>query len=193
MRALAGIVLVLLGALAAQWLVAGDDAALDGTDGVATRDMRRYEIRPGRGIGPIRIGMSRADAERAMGTTGQAVQSFVRGQQGPPVLAIERNSLQAYFDDADRVEGVEIYGGAGDSRALGVEPAFSARYRGVDVFRTPASELVAVVSRDAPSDPAASEDPGVTFEFPSIGLSLWRQTDEQTPFFETVYVSRPRR
>ena len=191
MRALAAIVVVLLAAAASQRLLAGDDATLG--DGVATAGMERYEIQPGRGIGPVRIGMTRAAAEQAMKASGQAVDSFVRVQKGPPVLAMHGNAFQVFFDDTDRVEAVEVTGVAGDRQPLGDKPPFAALYRDVDVFRTRAADLVAVVSRDAPPDRAAAEIPGVTFEFPARGLSLWRQTEEETPYFETVSVARARR
>ena len=69
-------------------------------------------------------------------------------------------------------------------------PPFAAELGDVDVFRTPATDLVALVSRKTSLDPS-SHDPGVTFEFPTIGLGFWRESREEGPFFETVYVSPP--
>ena len=189
MRALPVFVVILLAAAGVQWLVRGEETRLDAED--RTR-IDRYEIRPGSGIGPVRIGMSRGAAERAMRGTGQPVTAFVRGQTPPAVLAMHENAFQVYFDTSDRVEAVEVMGPSVDVQGRGDEPVFVAVFDGVDVFRTPATKLVEVVSRKAAPDLEAAEDPGITFEFPTLGLSLWRQTDEEGPFFETVYVSRPR-
>lgn len=54
--------------------------------------------------------MSRDDAKRAMETTGHKVESFVRWQNRPPVLAMQENSFQVYFDRSDRVEAIEVMG-----------------------------------------------------------------------------------
>lgn len=151
-----------------------------------------YEIRPGKGIGPVQIGMLRRDAQAAMRETGEPVESFVRWQGTPPVLAMQENAFQVYFDAADRVEGIEVMGPTSQWQNLGEQPRFEALYRGVDVFRTPASKLVEIVSREARLDPDG-EEPGATFDFPSIGLSLWREVEEETPYFETVSVSRAKR
>ena len=151
--------------------------------------MDTYEVRPGSGAGPVEIGMSRQDAERAMEATGHQVKSFVRWPEAPPILAMQANSFQVYFDHSDRVEAVELMGPGSDGQSFGEEPPFVALYGDVDVFRTPASELAEVVSGDAQPDTGA-EDHGIAFTFPTIGLSLWRATDEDTPFFETVLVRR---
>lgn len=50
-----------------------------------------------------------------------------------------------------------------------------ASYRGIDVFLTPADEVVSRISRDAPFDPEHPE-PGHTYIFPRLDLSLWRPT-----------------
>ena len=83
-------------------------------------------------------------------------------------------------------------GPSSDAQSFGDESPFVALYKNVDVFRTPASKLVNVVSQDADADSTA-EDHGVAFTFPNIGLSLWREATEDTRFFETVLVSKPKR
>ncbi len=79
-----------------------------------------------------------------------------------------------------------------DAQSFGDEPPFVALYGDVDVFRTPASKLVDVVSRAGDPDTAA-EDHGVAFTFPTIGISFWREATEGTPFFETVFLNRSKR
>ena len=150
-----------------------------------------YKIRPGSGVGPVKIGMSRDDAKRAMETTGHKVESFVRWQNRPPVLAMQGEFLSGYFDRSDRVEAIEVMGPPSDAQSLGDEPPFAARYGDVDVFRTRASTLADLVSRDAEPDTTA-EDHGVAFTFPTIGIALWREGAEGTPFFETVSVFEPK-
>jgi len=185
MRAFAGIVLVVLAVGAAKLLFPGADSTIAGSDIAA------YEIRPGQGIGPVQIGMSRDEARRAMQATGQTVDTIDRGDPRQ-ALVMQGNGFQAYFDASDRVHAVEVMRPYLDMHSIAGRPPFAARLGDVDVFRTPATHLVRIVSRVAPTDPHG-EDPGVTFEFPTIGLDLWREGIEDTPYFETVYVSRPRR
>src|SRR5688500_6258186 len=104
MRGWAGIVLAVIAGGVAFFVTERDDVASE----LTSLRQSVYEIRPGDGIGPVEIGMSRAQAERAMRATGQAVDSFVRWPESPPVLAMERNAFQVYFDRADRVNGIEV-------------------------------------------------------------------------------------
>lgn len=188
MRAWAGIVLAVLAGGVSFFVTEGDDVAGE----LTSSRQSVYEIRPGDGIGPVEIGMSRAEAERAMKATGQAVESFVRWPQSPAVLAMERNAFQVYFDRADRVNGIEVMGLTRDGQSDGREPEFTALYDGVDVFRTPAKRLVEVVSRRAKAKPVVTEA-GSTLTFPALGIGLWRMVVEDTPYFETVGVDPPQR
>ena len=188
MRAWAGIVLAVLVGGVLFFVTENDDVAGEPT----SPRQRVYEIRPGDGIGPVEIGMSRAQAERAMTATGQAVDSFMRWPAEAPVLAMERNGFQVYFDRADRVNGIEVMGLTRDGQSQGLEPEFTALYDGVDVFRTPAKRLVEVVSRRARAKPVVTEF-GSTVTFPALGIALWREIVEDTPYFETVVVDPPKR
>lgn len=188
MRAWAGIVMAVLAGGVLFFVTEGDDAASE----LTSARQSVYEIRPGDGIGPVEIGMSRAQAERAMRRTGHAVDSFVRWPAEPPVLAMERNAFQVYFDRADRVVGIEVMGATSDGQHEGVEPEFTALYDGVDVFRTPARRLVEVVSRRARAKPVVTEA-GSTLTFPALGIALWRMVVEDAPYFETVVVDPPKR
>ena len=182
MRALAGIVLVLLVVAAAKLLPGVADP-------VTGRGTDRYEIRPGKGIGPVKLGMSRDEARHAMQARGQRVVSLDRGDPRP-ALAMHGNGFQVYFDAADRVHGVEVMRPYSAALRPGERLPFAAELEDVDVFQTPATDLVALVSRKTRLDPD-SHDPGVTFEFPSIGLGFWREGIEHARFFESVYVDRP--
>jgi hypothetical protein len=191
-RSFKGVALVLLAAAAALPFAVGEDANVELSGERQGARMDVYKIRPGSGVGPVQLGMSRDDAKRAMGTTGHKVESFDRWQRSPPVLAMQENSFQVYFDGSDRVEAIELMGPSSDGQSFGDEPPFAAHYGDVDVFRTRASELADVVSRDADPDKEA-EDHGVAFTFPTIGISLWREGTEDTPFFETVSVFSSKR
>ena len=188
MRGWAGIVLAVLAGGVLFFVTEGDDVASE----LTSSRQSVYEIRPGDGIGPVEIGMSRAEATRAMKRTGRAVDSFARFPAEPPVLAMERNSFQVYFDHADRVSGIEVMGLPRDGQSQGLEPEFKALYAGVDVFRTPAKRLVEVVSRRAKAQPVIEEGGGAV-EFPALGVGLWREVVEGTPYFETVGVDPPKR
>jgi hypothetical protein len=180
MRALAGIVLVLLVVAAAKLL--GGIA-----DPVTGRGTETYEIRPGRGIGPVRIGMSREEARLAMQATGQSVVSLER-----QMLGMHGGAFRIHLDATARVESVEVVRGTPTALQPGEELPFAALLGDVDVLRTPATDLVALVSRKTKPDPNGP-DPGVTFEFPAVGLGFWRESPDEGPFFETVYVARAER
>ncbi len=118
-----------------------------------------YDVLPHEGIGPVRLGMSRAEAREAMERAGV-----------PPPEQVETSrdlyhhaAFQVSYDAFGTVEYIE----------LGRDGPFGVRYLGVDVFTTPADELVALVAERAPYDP---DDPelGFTYLFPALDLSLWR-------------------
>lgn len=119
-----------------------------------------YEVLPHEGIGPVRLGMSRDAAREAMERAGVPL---------PPVhLGTLRDDyhhagFQVSYDASGMVEYIELYRG---------EP-FTTLYRGVDVFTTPADEMVALVAETAPYDPDEAEL-GLTYLFPALDLSLWR-------------------
>ena len=71
---------------------------------VASRD-DTFDVRPGSGIGPINIGMTRADAVDAAERAALTAAPFTRGTR--PALVIDRD-LFAYLDGDDRVEEVEV-------------------------------------------------------------------------------------
>ena len=67
--------------------------------------MDTFDVRPGSGIGPIAIGMTRADAVEAAERAKLSAAPFSRGST--PALVIDRD-LFAYLDGDDRVEEVEV-------------------------------------------------------------------------------------
>lgn len=111
------------------------------------------------------------------------------------MLAMCENAFQVYFDESGRVAEIEVMGPARDAQERREQPSFAAVYSGVDVFRTPAEEVAALVSRSGPPDDT-DEDHGPSLSFPTLGLRLWRDDDptappkEWAPFFMTALVSR---
>jgi hypothetical protein len=123
----------------------------------------RFVVRPGTGIGPIDIGMSRSSAIAAAIADGLTVVDFRRGPGlGKPDLFIG-SQLFAYFDVDGAVEEVEVAVPT-TSREIAVECLgmdLSASYEAV---RNQMSGLGHV--------DAASRDPG-TSAYAELGLVLW--------------------
>ena len=112
--------------------------------------MAAYEVVPHRGVGPVRLGMTRAESRAAMGA---APRRSRRLRGGAEVDVYHGSAFRVDFDADDRVVFVEL------SR---VEPPVVALYKGADVFALTADEAVALVGRDAPFDPGYPE-PGYTY------------------------------
>lgn len=145
--------------------------------------MIRYDVRPLIGIGPVLLGMSRAESRRAMGQ--EQPKPSGKNSESSQKDAYHESAFQVHFDAKDQVEYIE----------LGPSPLFGALYKGVDVHRTKAIDIVARFSKDAPFD---AEDPelGYSYIFRALELSVWRPVipeDEGDPtgqFFESVGVGR---
>lgn len=85
-----------------------------------------------------------------------------------------------------RVTNIVALGVGCDSQCMGVEPDHDFVLDGVDVFRTPAEELVAMLAErswyitdatDAStSPPGLPEHSGFQYDFIDLGVSLWRST-----------------
>ena len=138
-----------------------------------------FDIRPGSGIGPISIGMTREEALAAVADAGLAVQDFRRAvRSGPPDLYIS-DQLFAYFEEGDRVEEVEV-------SVCGAHPVLC-----LDMDLTASfAEILArmkTVARVDETDP----DPSVRV-YPEIGLAFWSESgpDEEAPV-QAISVCRP--
>jgi hypothetical protein len=144
--------------------------------------MIRYDVLPLVGIGPVHLGMSRAQSRRAMGP--EPPEPYKKFPDQAFTDAYYDNSFQVFFDDRDVVEYIE----------LSPSEFFGAFYKGVDVHRTKAAEMVTVISKDAPFDPDI-RDLGYSYIFPGLELSLWRPTvpedgEGEWQCFATVGVGR---
>lgn len=128
-----------------------------------------YEVSPHVGVGPIRLGMSR---------------SLVRSLMPGPRKSFRRASSNPHETDAFHGQGFQVfYGGAEpvvEYIELSRDSGFRALYGGMDIFETPADEVVALISSNAPFDPN-DEEIGYSYIFPILDLSLWRPTVPDSP------------
>ena len=128
-----------------------------------------YEVMPHIGVGPVKLGMSR---EKVRGIMPSPCQAFLKGQNA-------EHETDAFHDCGFQV----CYGGespVAEFIELSRESGFRVIYRGVDIFATPADQVLAHVSNDAPYDPADPEL-GYSYIFPDLDLSLWRPVVPASP------------
>jgi hypothetical protein len=100
--------------------------------------------------------------------------------------AFFQNSFQVFYGgDQPTVEYIELSGGS----------AVRAFYGGLDVFATPADDVVEFISHDSAFDPNGREIP-YSYIFPDLQLSLWRPTIPESPsdtdgrYFCTIGIGR---
>jgi hypothetical protein len=128
-----------------------------------------YEAIPRVGVGPVKLGMTREEVRRVMPGP---CDSFLKGLN-------PEHETDAFHDSGFQV----FYGGEGpvaEYIELSREAGFRVLYRGLDVFATPADQVLSHVSGDAASDP---NDPelGYAYIFPDLDLSLWRPVLPERP------------
>ncbi|ACU72762.1 hypothetical protein Caci_3871 [Catenulispora acidiphila DSM 44928] len=146
-----------------------------------------FELDPPHGVGPLRIGISRAEADAALLLLRDAdslSQSDRPGQHifRPSGLMISISCMR------DRLEAIEL--------ARPEIHADTVRFRDVDLFTLPAREVVERLRQHTPVEPA--EDDPASFVAPELLLSLWRpfEADDepleaQGHYFTTVLLARP--
>ena len=122
--------------------------------------MQIYDVSPGVGIGPVKLGASPDDVRAVMGSVPRRFMKTPKSEHATEAW----HTLHVYYRGSPpTVEFIE----------LGKSSEFRVRYKGVDVFGTRASDLIALVSADTPYDPRDREL-GYSYVFPAIELSLWR-------------------
>jgi hypothetical protein len=147
-------------------------------------------LRPPDVAGPLRIGATGQDTVDTLRQLGDPlVLCGVAGRR--PGWGVDRPSglyIGAYFDVHDRVEAIEL-GRPGDN----TEDAVT--YNGLDVFTTPATDLVTQLRRHTAVEEENDED-GHTITAPNLLLSFWRPPtaetpdDKDSPFFQSVRLAR---
>jgi hypothetical protein len=128
-----------------------------------------YEAIPHVGVGPVKLGMTREEVHRVMPGPREY---FLKGLNPEHETdAFHESGFQVFYGgEMPVVEYIELSRGAG----------FRVLYRGLDVFATPADQVLAHVSGDAAFDP---DDPelGYAYIFPDLDLSLWRPVLPESP------------
>lgn len=136
----------------------------------------------------IHLGMTRSEARRRCAALGEPAE-FRRSREANPSLIVERASglsIFVYFDDGNAVEAVEFGRPCDDEDIV--------RYRGLDIFSTPAGELVKRLQNQGRIDIA---EQGCSVTAPDLLLALWRPVvpegpdDDDGRFFESVLVAHP--
>lgn len=124
-----------------------------------------FEVRPGRGIGPIDLGMTMAEASTA--ASGLGVSAFTKGASSAIQVA---GQLMVYFDN-DRATEIEV--------AIPRNPADRAvRWQDID-FAKAATEVGSAIDEMAAPDDTDPEFPA-TRAYPTLGLSLWQEAKPGT-------------
>ena len=122
--------------------------------------MDTFDVRPGSGIGPITIGMTRADAVESAERATLSAAPFRRGST--PALVIDRD-LFAYLDGDDRIEEVEV--------AIHSERA--AIWEGSTSVSTQRQSNLLSTSFRWPN--RTHPDYPSTIDYPGLGLSVWKE------------------
>jgi hypothetical protein len=146
-----------------------------------------FELAPPTGVGPLRIGMSRRDANSALESLREPTAVSASDRTGQHIF--RPSGLMISVGCArDLLEAVEL--GRPSS------PADAVVFRGIDVFALPARDVVTRMSEI--STIVAAEDDPASFVAPDLLLSFWRPfqgdddpEDEQGYYFNSVLLARP--
>ncbi len=146
------------------------------------------DLRPPEAAGPLRIGADRAETVTALRQLGEP--QLLNGTPGRrPSWFVHRPSglvVRCHLDKPGAVEAIEF--GRPSSTADAV------CYQGIDVFGTPADELVTAMRARTR---VVEEGRGYAFIAPDLLLSCWRATtpkdadDLDGRFFDSVLLARP--
>lgn len=142
--------------------------------------MKVFEVEPLKGIGDIKLGMDRQTVRNLMKA---APETSGSRQQ---VESYHDGGLQVFYGKNDQVEFIELLRGSG----------VAAHTRGIDVFETPAQEVLTQIASFSEYN---QDDPevGYSYVFPDLELSLWRpnipETDEEEDgkYFSTIGIGVP--
>ncbi len=142
--------------------------------------MKEYQVVPKVGVGPVKLGMHRAEVHSAMGT--------------PPVR-FRKTETERYETDAYAQNGFQIFYSGDEPRVeyieLSSDSDFVASYKGVDVFGTKAESIVTFIAQDALFDQNDWEL-GYSYIFPALELGVWRPVvpgsadDPEGRYFSTI-------
>jgi hypothetical protein len=143
-------------------------------------------VRPGRGIGPIELGMTRSEVTIAALAAGLAVEDFSRGS-GPKTDLVINRQLFVYFDADDRVLEAEV--GVPESGDAALIPVSCLGLP----LAAPYDEVLRRLHAVARVDETDPEYPG-TSAFLDLGLVLWAEVkadDVADTCVQAILVRRP--
>jgi hypothetical protein len=123
----------------------------------------RFEIVPHVGIGPVKLGMTVAEAERALANC-RAAQSGRHSQK--PLAYFFDNALQFELGKSDRIQFI----------GLSCHKAILATFDGKDVFDLPATELFELIAAHDSSSKHVFDPSEYLFE--NLIMTVW-EADEQ--------------
>jgi hypothetical protein len=145
-----------------------------------------FELDPPRGVGPLRLGMPRSEADAALESLRDL--DAVSGSDEPGRHIFRPSGLMISIGCMrECLAAVEL--GRPQDRSDSV------RFQGIDVFALPAREVVERLRARARVE-AADDDPA-SFVAPDLLLSLWRPfeaddpEEEQGHYFSSVLVAEP--
>ncbi|WP_444911677.1 hypothetical protein [Microbulbifer sp. PAAF003] len=135
--------------------------------------MKYFEIEPNVGIGPIKLGMSKAELIDLVGKL-----EFENNER-----ITYLSDFMVYFDKSNHVEFIE----------LAKSELFEASYNGINLHNVTAIQALKHVCK---FDSYDNNDPelGYSYVFKKLQLSLWRGTlpesehDEDGKYFESVAI-----
>jgi hypothetical protein len=145
--------------------------------------MDTVDVVAGVGVGPVRLGMTRAEVHAALGPPPRTLEP---APDEPPAEAWSEDTLRVHYTASGTVERIEL--------ELGATPRVL--LEGQEVSTTRVSALVKHLYARAHYDP---NDPelGYRFHFPRLGLTLRRVKLPQGPqdtegqFFTSLTLARP--
>lgn len=132
----------------------------------------------------MRLGMSRDEVRQVMSEAAKPFRKSPTSRHETD--AFHEGAFQVFYDgDQPMVEYIELSRGS----------AVRALYRDLDVFATPADEVVAYISRESEFDQNDPEIP-YSYLFRGLQLSLWRRTipesdtDTDGRYFSTIGIGK---
>lgn len=139
--------------------------------------MDKIVIEPHIGIGKLKLGMKREEVHQLFGPEFETVNDEEIGI----VDFYFSETIQIHYDENLQVEFIDL--------VYDLSNEFEVVFNGMDVFKTPANDLVNEIAKITPYD-GTSELP-YEYIFKEIDLELWREIlpeedDEDGLYFDTV-------
>jgi hypothetical protein len=150
-----------------------------------------FELDPPQSAGPLRIGTAGHDIFQTLRQLGVPLLLCRRTAASGPAWGVRRPSglfIATFFEADNRLEAIEF------GRPGSKDDAVT--YDGLDVFTTPAADLVTQL-REHTTLHQEEDDDGHAFTAAGLLLSLWRPVTPESPqdqegrFFESVIIATP--